>query len=353
MKPKPPSSAAAPYPSARLTELSCLTAPGSTHSMLRLYSLALFVSALALVAQAPPRPLTQAIQTPEFRGSLYLPTGTSKGTAILLIGGSEGRLELAEEIAPQLAATGYPVLAVDYHDGYRPGRKLDLVPIETFTHAVAWLRASTLHPAQIAVLGDSRGSEAALLTGIYDPTVDAVLALVPSSVLWGATDNDAARHNSAWSWHGQALSCANCMGSDNFGTTLDKLAPNDPAHIPAEQIQGAIFLAASDEDAVWPSARMARDLATRLAQSHFAYPVTLLTFPHSSHQLLGTGPSDPNPTYEYGGKSYRMNFGGTAEGTLQARTQTWAAIQSFLATLSTQNATRSAQPPAAPRSPHP
>ncbi len=46
------------------------------------------------------------------------------------------------------------------------------VPIETFTSAVEWLRNSgKVYPNRVLVLGDSRGSEAALLTGAYDKHV--------------------------------------------------------------------------------------------------------------------------------------------------------------------------------------
>ncbi len=272
----------------------------------------------------------QEVQTDAFRGRLYLPGAQKHSLAIVLIGGSEGQLDLADKIAPQLAAAGYAVLGVNYHDGYRPGRKLDEVPIETFTAAVAWLYHSQVKPSRVAVLGDSRGSEGALLTGVYDPSVSAVLAFVPSSVMWGATDNNSTRHNASWSWNGSPLPCANCSGSSDFDTWLNKLGNDAEVRIQAEDVHGAVFLAASSDDAIWPSARMAQEIYARLLRNHFAYPVTVVTYPHSSHDLLGTGPSSPTATYQYGGQSYTVNYGGTAAGTEEARNDSWAAMLLFL-----------------------
>ena len=284
-----------------------------------------FLPASVLTAQS-----RQDVKTKDFRGRVYKPAGPVRKLALVLIGGSEGGLDLSDEIAPQLASAGYVVLGVDYHDGWRPGRKLDMVPIETFTEAVTWLYESAFKPSKVAVIGDSRGSEGALLTAIHDPDVSAVLAFVPSSVVWGATDNDGTRQDSAWSWGGAAVACANCGVKGDFGDLLDQLATDAPSRLAVEAIQGPVFLAASSADAVWPSARMAKEIVDRLTQHHFAYPILLLTYPHSSHLLFGTGPSSPIDSYEYGGKIYTMNYGGTSSGTEQARNQSWAAMLLFL-----------------------
>jgi dienelactone hydrolase len=289
-----------------------------------------FLFTACAVARALPMVGHHDVQTKEFRGRVYEPVGPVHRLAVVLIGGSEGHLDLAEEIAPQLAAQGYVVLGVDYHDGWRPGRKLDMVPVETFTAAVAWMYASEYRPAKVAVLGDSRGSEGALLTGMYDPTVSAVVAFVPSSVMWGATDNDDKKHNSSWSWGGVALGCGNCEGTGDFTAVLDRLPAEDASRLAVEQIHGSVFLAGSSDDAVWPSGRMEREIADRLLAKHFGYPVTVLMYPHSSHLMLGVGPSSPTASYAYGGKVYTMNYGGTAEGTEQARNESWAAMLLFL-----------------------
>jgi dienelactone hydrolase len=289
-----------------------------------------FLLAACALAQAAPTVKHHDVQTKDFRGRVYEPVGVARKLAVVLIGGSEGQLDLAEEVGPQLAAQGYVVLGVDYHDGWRPGRKLDMVPVETFTAAVKWLYASPYKPAKVAVLGDSRGSEGALLTGIYEPTVSAVVVFVPSSVMWGATDNDDKKHHASWSWGGAALGCGNCVGTGDFTEVLDRLPADDPARLPVEKMHGAVFLAGSSEDEVWPSGRMEREIADRLLAKHFGYPVTVLTYPHSSHLMLGTGPSSPTATYAYGGKEFTMNYGGTAAGTEQARDESWAAMLLFL-----------------------
>ena len=96
-------------------------------ALTKFFVLILLTSAATSAFSAGPVSL-QEVQTDAFHGRLYLPGAQRHSLAIVLIGGSEGQLDLADKIAPQLAASGYAVLGVDYHDGYRPGRKLDLVP---------------------------------------------------------------------------------------------------------------------------------------------------------------------------------------------------------------------------------
>ena len=117
----------------------------------------------APVASTPaPAALRQTLPT-----RFYAPlAGTApKRTGVLLIGGSEGQLLMADEIGPQLAAAGFASLGVRYHDGWSGSAKLTQIPIEQFLAAAQALRAQA-GVAQVVVVGDSRGSEAAMLAGL-------------------------------------------------------------------------------------------------------------------------------------------------------------------------------------------
>lgn len=114
-------------------------------------------------------------------GRFVYPAGERKRPAILLLGGSEGGLP-SPLLSGVLAARDYPVLGLAYFKLPGLPHQLRRVPLEYFQGALEWLRRQPeVDPKRIAVLGASRGSEAALLSGAYFPRlVSAVIALVPS-----------------------------------------------------------------------------------------------------------------------------------------------------------------------------
>ncbi len=234
---------------------------------------------------------TTDVKQPAFLGRLYKPNDpTEHNTGILLIGGTEGHLYTADDIGPKLASLGYVVLGLDYHDAYDSRRKFSNTPLESFISAVAWLKAgvSTLLEHVIAV-GYSRGLEAALLTAAYDQDVNGVAVFSPSSVVWGAMGSTDPKGPSGWSYQGKLLPFlipSPRAGAAAFAEPLADRTKAGVAAIPVARIAGPVFLAASDADAIWPSARMARDVQNTLQNADFFSSVTLMTFNHASHRLL-------------------------------------------------------------------
>ncbi len=62
-------------------------------------------------------------------------------------------------------------------------QELAEIPLETFTAAITRLVQQGCE--RIVLVGTSKGAEAALLTAVYDSRVAAVVAISPSSVVWG------------------------------------------------------------------------------------------------------------------------------------------------------------------------
>lgn len=127
----------------------------------------------------------------------------------------------------------------------------------------------------IGLVGGSRGAELALLLASMEPRIKSVVATTPSSVAWYGRNTAA----SAWTFKGKDIPA--------LGLELDEQAPmlsrfeaalNDPekvskAFFGVEKIRGPILLISAENDQVWPSYRMANDLATYLEKRGFNYAV--------------------------------------------------------------------------------
>jgi hypothetical protein len=161
--------------------------------------LLLAVGAAAWFLTRPPKPAR--IYEPQPAGrrvtdngmfANYFPAkGGGRKPGILLLGGSEGGL--ARDLLRQavlLQHDGYNVLHVAYHNAPGKPASLTAVPLEEFRRGLDWLKTRPeVDPASLAVVGYSKGAEAALLIATRYPGIRAVVAGMPSSVAWDALDS--------------------------------------------------------------------------------------------------------------------------------------------------------------------
>ncbi|MDE2345010.1 MAG: acyl-CoA thioesterase/BAAT N-terminal domain-containing protein, partial [Gammaproteobacteria bacterium] len=148
-------------------------------------------------------------------GVLYTPAAPGPHPAIVVLGGSEGGWTSSSPLAALLAAHGYVALALAYFQGFQPldprlarlPRRLMDIPLEYFATAADWLRRQPgVNPRRVAVIGWSKGAEAALVTAATFPKeFQAVLALMPSSVVWSGIPNGPGPISSSWTVHGKPL----------------------------------------------------------------------------------------------------------------------------------------------------
>jgi dienelactone hydrolase len=205
-------------------------------------------------------------------GTLFLPAAAQPSAAVLVIGGSGG--SEPSYVGQALAAEGFAALSVAYFARDGLPAQLRGIPLEYFFSALELLRAELPSSATtIAVLGMSRGSEAAMLTAIHAPArVDAVLGTVPGNVVAGGLPPGAP----AWLLHGRPLPSVDHAGPD---------CEQADALIPVELIPGPVLLVAAGADQVWPSAAMARALSRRLGEHGDQHGHQVLEYPQAGHSL--------------------------------------------------------------------
>lgn len=226
------------------------------------------------------------VPTAGFVGSFFAPPKRPpRRPAVLTLGGSEGGLS-TRTLAAQLAAAGYPTLALAYFDAPGLPKRLERIPLEYFVRALQWLgRQPDVDPTRITVIGASRGSEAALLLGSYYPNlVHAVVAGSPSSVI-GAGFPDAGQP--AWLLKGRPLP---------YHPDVLTTDPDDSAvAIPVEHIAGTALLICGEDDQLWPSCRYTDAIVARLkTRPGPAAREAVLRYPGAGHKIGSLVPYLPS-----------------------------------------------------------
>ncbi|MBS0333085.1 MAG: dienelactone hydrolase [Proteobacteria bacterium] len=292
--------------------------------------LALAAAPARAAEREPPEPITAL---PAGMVGAWFPPAGDKDPLILVLGGSEGGLRGAQPLARSLSAHGYGALAVAYFDAPGLPAALKDVPLEGLEAAIDWLRAQPgLAKRPIAVVGASKGGELALLIASRDPRLCAVVAGVPSSVVWAGIDmkNPAAPvTTSSWSWQGKPLAFAPYAEGpfrgvrDLYERSLAKAPPE--AAIPVEKIHGPVLLISGKADQLWPSTPMADAVIARLDARRFAWPHSHLSYGDAGHAAFGPPLPASSPNLKR-----LASLGGTPEGNNAARADGWPKALAFL-----------------------
>lgn len=213
-------------------------------------------------------------------GTLYAPVGTAPDVVALLIGGSGGNEP--PYLAELLAGDRIAALSVAYFgkDGLRSA--LGEIELGYFRTALDLLRFELdRRDLAVMVMGQSRGSEAAMRTAVhFAELVDAVMVTVPSNVVLSGYPI----RGPAW-----LLDVVPLPYAEDFGPDCD-----DPCVIiPVELVRGPITFVSAEHDEIWPSASMARAMSERLVKHGDAHGHELLEYADASHSLGYLRPSLP------------------------------------------------------------
>ena len=282
-------------------------------------------------------------------GTLFLPPGGAAAPAIVTLGGSGGAMRGARESAALLASRGFVAMSLAYFamDGL-PDHLIE-IPLEYFERALTWLRR---HPAvdggKVGISGVSRGGELVLLLGSTFPElIDAIVAWVPSNVLWaGIGPGNSAIGSPSWSYDGAPLPFmpdrvtpeqdAEILGDEPVALTrrylinLEDRAAVRRAAIPVERIRCPLLLVSGDDDAMWPSTLMSEMVVERLAEHNHQYH-----YQHLRYSGAGHGIRAPHlPTTVTAGRhpirGFMVAHGGDPAAHAHARQHAWPAALEFL-----------------------
>ncbi|MEO1046156.1 MAG: acyl-CoA thioester hydrolase/BAAT C-terminal domain-containing protein [Pseudomonadota bacterium] len=302
----------------------------------------------AFIFFQPQRPITvddpggggERITLNDRPANFFPANGDGPHAAILMLGGSEGGLtEASNAMARLLQAEGFSVLYPAYYLTSEETRSFNLVPLETFDAALAWLKArDDIDPERIGIIGGSKGAEGALLFASDNPDIRAVVATMPSNVVWQGFDwnsMDMSQFSSSWSRDGKPVDYlpydipawyewfTGMTVGQMYGQSLDQLPDHPEAAIRVEDIAGPVLLVCGEDDALWPACDMARAMDAR-AEDNNGPEVEVLAYEDAGHFLYGRPREEDDENYED-----MAAMGGSAAGNNAARKDNWPRIVSF------------------------
>ena len=303
------------------------------------------------------RELPEVVSRPVegFPGALFstLP-GDKPRPALIILGGSEGGRQITRN-APVYASRGFAVLALPYYSPAQWGpagplppevpelpRAFADLPVERLAAARDWLaKQPGVNAQRIGVVGTSKGAEFALLAAARMPWVKAVLAIVPSDVVWeGWGEGVIPGERTSFAWQGQPLPFVPYKDFEKefagFATGADvkirrpldagRAANPDrvaPARIRVEEIAAPVMVVGGHDDQVWDSGSMAENIArTRAAAGR---ETVALVYRDAGHFLGGSG---WGPTTQYNAGPSKS--GGTPEANARAQAEAWVKSLDFL-----------------------
>ncbi len=289
----------------------------------------------------------------KFPGALFasLP-GKVKRPAIIVLGGSEGGASTARNTPPQLASRGFAVLGLPYYSPPKwpkfereiaelPAAFAD-IPVEQLNTAYEWLKTrDDVDPSRIAIYGVSKGAEFALIAASIYPWITAVVATVPTDVVWeGWGPGTVPGQSASFSLNGKALPFVPYQDMtkelDGFktGSEVRLRRPQDngraanpaaavKARIAVEKFKGALIVIGAHDDHVWASGMMAQIIAEKRAE--FGLETLVLIYLDAGHYLSGDG---WGPTTQY--NAAPLKSGGTPESTARAQADAYPKMIAFL-----------------------
>ena len=302
---------------------------------------------------AGPGVTRRAVDTDGLVGTLFLPPGAGPHPAIMILNGSGGGIN--EPRAALWASRGVAALALGYFGAPGLPAYISNTPLEYFARGLDWLRAE-IRPAGdlVAVAGQSRGGELALLLGAtYPDKVSAVLAYVPSAFVHGgqaAADPALGRDGPCWTLDGEPLvhqwqdnpfaswapydeATGERRNSDAMRTALADPSAMARARIPVERISGPVLLISGGDDGAWPSDLYALIVQSSLLAAGHRWPVRWVNVPDAGHSILFPHVPTTAIAHRHPVSGVATTMGGTPEANARANAAAWSAARDFVKVL--------------------
>lgn len=250
------------------------------------------------------------------------PTNLTNYPAVLVIGGSEGGLKYGQGWIKLLNQRGFGVMALAYFGGHGLKPQLEEIPIEYFQRALDTLKEFPgVDKNKIAIISNSKGTEASLLLASQDLSVRLVIASSPSYVVWQCINKENyISLKSSWTKGGVPIPFVPFDYSKGYYPIINfylgslEKPINEDAIIKVENSKAKIVLFSGGKDQIWPSSEMSARLKKRVEEQKSESEIQHHDFPEAGHGFLIPFQSDEEKQKILARISNSINFfGGTIE----------------------------------------
>lgn len=179
----------------------------------------------------------------------------NKKPAIIVLSGSDGGIEKAQNIAMMLSNHGFVTLAISYFGMNNQKSSLDRIPLENIEEALKYIQKLTfVDSAKIGIYGRSKGSEYSLMfLTKYDGIKCAVLNSPSDRVYEGLKGKRNSKHSS-WTYGGKEISYKPFKIREFIMNMLTKKSSIDDSGVmDIENVTCPLLLITSIKDEIWDS----------------------------------------------------------------------------------------------------
>ena len=236
----------------------------------------------------------QDIYGKHFQGRLFYDKKAIKAPALIIVSGSEGRIEKAQNIAQLLSSRGYICLAVAYFGLVGLPKHLERIPLECLVEAKNYLRQyPQVDSEKIGIYGRSKGAEFVLAEESLFNDVQCLVLNSPSDVVYEGIKGKWNSHTSSWTHLKKELPYQKFrLGDYLFSKFFRKTFPKDcSARIDIGQMHSPILLLGSTVDEIWDASSAIDDIASHY-KGHY---ITFKKYHETGHML--TVSYQPNHRY--------------------------------------------------------
>ena len=243
----------------------------------------------------------QDLRFSKARVRLFYPERAKNLPTILVLSGSDGRIEKAQNIAQLLASQGFVTLALAYFGLEGLPKYLDRIDLDFMKEVLRYLSSlSQVDKDRIGIYGRSKGAELALTAASLFPNLSCIVVNSPScAVLEGMKGYRTSGHSS-WLYQGEELPFTKFSIRDFLLSKLSrrpKISYQDASYIPVEKIQGHLLLIGAKQDEIWPAYESTGKIEKRWQRREAStYHLEKLILKDSGHML--TVAYQPNSRYQ-------------------------------------------------------
>lgn len=242
----------------------------------------------------------QDIYGKHFQGRLFYDKKAIKTPALIIVSGSEGRIEKAQNIAQLLSSRGYICLAIAYFGLERLPKHLKRIPLECLVEAKSYLcQYPQVDSERIGIYGRSKGAELVLAEESIFNDVQCLVLNSPSDVVYEGIIGKWNSHTSYWTHLQKELPYQKFRFRDYlFSKLFRKDFPKDcSARIDIGQMHSPILLLGSTVDEIWDASSAIDDIVSHY-KGHY---ITFKKYHETGHML--TVAYQPNHRYR---KDWRL-----------------------------------------------